>query len=344
MKLHLLIPGLFWPETKRTEVYSDLSLPALERILAKSHYTESRSQAIEEWLCQAFGVSKQQDWPVAPIMLHIDGTDAEQTRNEYWLRADPVHLRIENNHILLADSQIFTISLKESMQFAEILNQYFNKSGIFFLPLYPDRWYVRINKTPNLQTRLLSETVGKNINNLLPAGEDSSIWHNIFNEIQMLLHDHQLNQERETRGELAINSIWFWGGGIMPQVIRSTFNQVWCDHAFAHALAVASGIAHYPLPHDATVWQHSTGPNNQLVILDALWGKTQYKNIYEWRQSLSSLEHSWFTPLLEAMRQGKISQLTITALNENHIRNFVMTPSSLWKFWVRTKSLSNYAK
>lgn len=344
MNLHLLIPGLFWPDTERPEVYNNLSLPALEIILAKSHSTESRPQGIEEWLCQTFGVSKQQDWPVAPIMLQIDGAGKVHAKDEYWLRADPVHLRIENNHILLADSQVFTISLKESMQFADTLNQHFEKSGLAFLPLHSDRWYIHINKIPDLQTRLLSEIAGKNINNLLPIGKDSALWHNIFNEIQMLLHDHPLNLERETRGELIINSLWLWGGGVMPQSIRSVFNQVWCNHAFTHALATASGITSRPLPHDATVWQQSTEQGNHLVTLDTLWGKTQYNNIYEWRECLSMLDRNWFSPLLEAIKKGKISQLTITALNENCIKNFVMTPHSLWKFWTRTKPLSGYAK
>lgn len=344
MNLHLLIPGMFWPDTEVPEVYQDLSLPALETILAKSRYAGNQPQGIEAWLCQAFGVSKQQDWPVAPIMLPVEGTDEVPAQHAYWLRADPVHLRIENNHILLADNQILRISLKESMQFADTLNRYFSKDGILFLPLQPDRWYVRLGKTPRLHTRLLSEIVGKNINNQLPTGADSSAWHSIFNEIQMLLHDHPVNQEREAHGELAINSIWFWGGGVMPQHIRSNYDQVWSDHAFAQALATASGIMHAPLPHDVTAWQRLAKPGNHLVVLDALWGKAQYKNIYEWRQGLDRLESSWFTPLFAAMKKGKITQLTITALNDNHVKNFVMTHNNLWKFWARKEPLSSYAK
>jgi hypothetical protein len=344
MHIHLLIPGLFWPEAGRPEVYSDLSLSALEVILAKSRYTESQPQGIEEWLCRSFGVSKQQDWPVAPIMLQLDGADKGFDQNGYWLRADPVHLRIQHNHMLLADSQVFSISLKESIQFTDTLNQYYSKNGILFLPLHADRWYVRIPKIPSLQTRLLSEMIGKNINNLLPLGEESSAWHNIFNETQMLLHQHPLNQEREEHGELAINSIWFWGGGMMPQNIRSTFNQIWCDHPFTHALAVASGANRHPLPPDAKAWQHQAIPGNHLIVLDSLWGRTQYRNIYEWREYLSSLENNWFIPLLEAMKKRIISQLTITVLNESGIKNFIMTPNNLWKFWARAKSLSSYGQ
>jgi hypothetical protein len=344
MNLHLLIPGLLWPDTELPEVYRDLSLSALETILAKSRYKALPPQAMEAWLCQAFDVSKQQDWPVAPIMLHMDGKEAVYAQNAYWLRADPVHLRIENNHILLADNQLLRISLKESTQLADTLNEYFNKDGIVFLPLQPDRWYVRINKTPHLYTRLLSEMVGKNINNQLPTGEDISVWHTIFNETQMLLYDHPVNQEREIHGELAINSLWFWGGGVMPQPIHSNYDQVWSDHPFAQALAIASGITHAPLPHDAIAWQRQAKPGNHLVVLDTLWGKTQYKNIYEWRQCLDALENSWFTPLLDTIKKGKMTQLTITALNENYVKNYTVTPNGLWKFWARKKPLSNYAK
>ena len=160
----------------------------------------------------------------------------------------------------------------------------------------------------------------------------------------MLLHDHPFNREREAHGELAINSVWFWGGGVMPQCIRSSYDQVWCDHPFTQALSVASGITHHRLPHDATVWQQSARPGNHLVVLDTLWGNTQYKNIYEWRQSLGALENNWFTPLFAAMKNGNIAQLTITTLNDKSIKNFVMTQRSLWKFWIRARPLSNYAK
>lgn len=344
MNLHLLIPGLFWPDTEIPEIYSDLSLSALEAILAKSRCTDSPPLGIEAWLCQAFGVAKQQDWPVAPIMLQMDEMDKKiPADNAYWLRVDPVHLRIENNHILLADSQVFRISLKESLQFADTLNQHFSNDGLLFLALQPDRWYVRISKMPRLQTRLLSEVIGKNINHLLPMGEDSSVWHNLFNEIQMLLHDHPLNQAREARNELAVNSIWFWGGGIIPPHTRAGYDQVWSDHAFGRALAAVGEITHHPLPDDAMGWQRSAEPGNHLVILDSLWGKTRYKNMYEWRQCLNTLENSWFKQLFDAIKSGKITQLSITAINDDYIKDFVLTHRSLWKFWARTKPLSRYA-
>jgi hypothetical protein len=37
-------------------------------------------------------------------------------------------------------------------------------------------------------------------------------------EIEMLLHNHEVNHQREARGEPPINGLWIWGGGTMPDV------------------------------------------------------------------------------------------------------------------------------
>ncbi|MEP6605711.1 MAG: phosphoglycerate mutase, partial [Nitrosospira sp.] len=100
----MLIPTLFWPGTSLPEIYRDLALPSLENMLAKSLCTNDESTAIEAWLCRAFGVEQQHDWPVAPITLQMDGKGSLKAKEDYWIRADPVHLRIERDQVILADS------------------------------------------------------------------------------------------------------------------------------------------------------------------------------------------------------------------------------------------------
>ena len=79
------------------------------------------------------------------------------------------------------------------------------------------------------------------------------------------------------------------------------------------------------------------------MVLDALPGKAKYRNAYGWRETLKDMEHSWFSPLYAALKKGEINQLTLTILNEASSQDFVITRSSLWKFWLVTRSLSSYA-
>ena len=354
MNLHLLVPSLFWPDTTLTSIYRDLSLPALESLLAKSVYADDaqglkgseRFEGLEAWLCRAFNVARQQDWPVAPVTLTLDGAGKVKVQDEYWIRADPVHLHIERDQILLADSRVFRISAQEADQLTELLNQHFAANGqeVVFLPLRPDRWYVRAAKIPPAKTHLLGEAANKSINELLPFGENAGLWRGLFNEIQMLLHEHPLNQLREARGEPAVNSVWFWGGGNMPEPIVSRYTHVWSNHILARSLAAAASGAEYAeLPTNAAACLQYAASSNHLAVLDMLLGKAQYVDAYGWRESLKNLEQNWFEPSLAMLKQGQIAQLTVTAIGETSTRNFTVRTGDLRKFWRKTKPISTYS-
>ena len=342
MNLTLLIPDLLWPDTTHPQIHADLSLPSLERLLSKGTLRRYSAQEMEAWLCTSFNIAKQHNWPIAPIMLHVDDSNLI-TGNDYWMRADPVHLRIEQNHIMLADSQAFSISQEEAQHITQSLNQNLGRHYDFsVLPLRPDRWYIRLPHSPQMQTPSLDQVTCRNINNFLPVGNESIMWHKIFNEAQMLLHEHPINQQRESRGELPINSVWFWGGGVMPPSIHSQFTHIWSNNEFAHALALASHTPYSKLPANANEWFSHDILSNNLVILDNLAVNAKYRNAYQWRETLKNLENDWFLPLYQALKTGRINQITIAAVNEDSWLEFVVTRTNLWKFWLVTRPLSSY--
>ena len=175
MNLNLLIPDLFWPDSSQTEIYNDLSVRSLEVLLSKNSSTMNPPQEIETWLCKEFNVAKQKnDWPIAPLLLLTDAPALAKTSKDFWMRADPVHLRIEQNHIMLADSQAFQISIEEAEQIVQDLNHNLGNHDFSFFPLHPDRWYIRTPKAPEIFTHTLSHVTCKNINNFLPTGSEMS--------------------------------------------------------------------------------------------------------------------------------------------------------------------------
>jgi len=85
MHVTLLVPDLFWPRDDGEAPYRELELPSAALLLARARCRRFPPLSPEAWLCQAFEVERQHDWPVAPLTLVLDGGDAADA---YWLRAD----------------------------------------------------------------------------------------------------------------------------------------------------------------------------------------------------------------------------------------------------------------
>jgi len=346
MHCHLLLPDLFWPERDFPDIYRGLAAPALERLLAKGrrHAADSRAGAnsAEEWLCERFDVERQGDLPAAPFCLLADGGEPG---THHWLRADPVHLRLEGNRLMLADSGTFSVSQQEAESLAASLNAHFSGDGLVFYPLRPDRWYLRVVRVPALETTPLEQATGRSIDSMLPRGADSPAWRAHLNDIQMLLHSHAVNEKRESAGELPINSVWLWGGGRLPDTVPAPFNAVWSRDVFAAGLAQAARIAARKLPGDAAeLLRAGASEGVNLIVLDQLRAPAQYGDAQGWRAGLAQLERDWFAPLLEALQQQRIGMLSLHALGPAGARSVEITRGDLRRFWRRVKPLAHHAQ
>jgi hypothetical protein len=347
MHCHLLLPDLIWPGPDFPDIYRGLDVPALERLLARGRRSVSAAagQAAHDpavaWLCRQFGVEPQGDWPAAPFCLLADGGEPGV---HHWLRADPVHLKLEGSRLLLADSSQFALTQHEAEALAASLNAHFSGAGLQFHPLRPQRWYLRLERAPALATTPLAQAAGRDIDALLPRGADAPGWHARLNEIQMLLHGHAVNAARESAGQLPINSVWLWGGGNIAAAVQGQFNAVWSGDPFAAGLAQAARIATRPLPGDAAqLFRASPSEGVNLILLDRLRAPAQYGDAHAWRESLAQLERDWFAPLLDALRRERIGMLTLHALGPGDAQSVETTRGDLRRFWRRTKPLADYA-
>lgn len=51
----------------------------------------------------------------------------------------------------------------------------------------------------------------------LPSGDGADSHRRLSSEIEMALHDHAVNLERQNQGLLPVNALWIWGGGNAPE-------------------------------------------------------------------------------------------------------------------------------
>ncbi|MBI4194005.1 MAG: phosphoglycerate mutase [Betaproteobacteria bacterium] len=345
MQCTLLIPDLWWSPGGSAEAYRDLVVPELQTSLARARRSSFPPLTMEAWLCQAFEVERQTDWPVAPLTLELDGGDPGEA---YWLRADPVHLRPYNDQLLLADSSAFSISPDEADALTGSLNGQFAGEGLRFRAPHPERWYLRVDIEPRIATHSPGEVSGRSIRAFLPKGENALRWHHVCNEIQMLFHDHPVNRDREARGEPAINSVWLWGGGRRPLVPGRHFSTLWAADPLASALAARSDIFAAPPPADADHWLTTIRgtidhDNRHLLVLDDLAQPARRGDLNAWRDGIETLNRKWIAALVAALRQGRLSGLTLTALAAAGCERFELGRSDMRKFWRRTLPLSAYA-
>lgn len=330
MHCQLLIPGLLPSARSASNLLQGVSLPALDLLLARAGQTRVQPGDMAAWLCREFGVEQQGDWPVAPFTLLAHGGNPGSA---YWLQAEPAHLQLQGDRMILVE--IRDIGADEPAALTEALNLHFAQDGLVFQPTQPGHWHLRLALPPRLETHPADAVIGRNIRHLLPHGPDSAQWHRLLNEIQMLLHDHPVNRAREQSRKLPVNTIWPWGGGVLPQKIPAHSAQVWASHPLASGLAIAAGARLAGTPDSAGDWLQQAVGDTHLIVLDDLRSAALGGDLTGWQNGLLQLEKNWFAPLSQALRQGKISRLTLRAPGENGISSFSVSRTDLWKFWRR---------
>jgi hypothetical protein len=287
----------------------------------------------------AFGVPNEQDTPVAALMLDADGGDPQ---HYYWLCADPVHVRADRNRLVIAGRPT-DIDAAEAREFTAALNQHFAADGIVFCAPSPLRWYLRVERAPQMVTTPLARALNRSVEHHLPQGIDALAWNRVINEAQMILHAHPANEAREARGASVANSVWLWGGGTLPAIAHPSYATVWSDDHLPRALAAAAGVAHHNLPRDGAAWLEVATGGDDMLVLDAPAHALRAGDLGAWREELVSLDRDWIAPLLAALRNKKISALTLVACNSDSLLEASLAPSALWRFWRRARPLAHYA-
>jgi hypothetical protein len=180
-------------------------------------------------------------WPMAAIARQAMHGDAA---GHVWLRADPVFLQPDMTGARLMAWGNLGLSVEESGAFLDALRPLFEGAGFPIFASGFDGWSLKLPKDIRLpEFASPADAMGEDLLAHLPQGPEGRTWRVLLNEAQVILHNHPLNAGRLSTGKLPVNSLWFWGGGVLPDSLSCNVGSVISDDLELTALAKLSGAS-----------------------------------------------------------------------------------------------------
>lgn len=339
-RLLILAPGLLGPVTDPEAVKGILpSVPGVESLLRRADpLTDAHHGRFEAACFAAFGLGGR-ELPVAAVSRLGEADGGTAHVGEYcWLRADPVHLRIDTHTARLFDNHVLGLQPDEARELIQRLNEHFRADGLRFEAPVPNRWYVSVEAAIRLDTHPPHRVAGRNIDEFLPRGEHATRWRQWLNEAQMLLHDAPVNAERERRGLLPVNSFWPWGAGrLPPDPMETVPAMVHAEDPVILGLARLGEVPSQPLPPSATDWEPAEGRN--LVVTTAMLDPLVNGDIEGWLEAVDRFARQWLLPAVEMLEAERLEEIGLAVDGPAWYR---LRRPHRWRLWRRRRGWTRW--
>ncbi len=221
--IDILLPFALPPPELVPDLLRVLKAPAFATLLSRAAIDKPSSQASafdafsrtlphEAWLSGQFGLDNapgtETSPPIATAAMKMFGLTPDEG---VWFMLQPVHIHIARDHLVLTDQRHLALSEPESHTLFDSAKPLFDEVGKTLLYGDAKTWFMRADDWATLQTSTPDAACGHNIDIWMPKGQGERDWRKLQNEIQMHWHIHPLNEERESRGDKTVNSLWCWG-------------------------------------------------------------------------------------------------------------------------------------
>lgn len=305
-RLTLLLPAL-------ARLRGGLSAaPELARLLARADSAPAGTAGRDAQLLRHVDLLPRR-LAIAPVTRALDADDAAFGG---WLRADPAWLRADMSSGRMMACGDLGLSQAEADALIKPLRPLFGDEGFPISAPVPHRWYLALPKESRLPPMSVPEdALGDDLNRHIPAGDDGRRWRRLLNESQVLLHNHPLNAERVAAGKPPVNSVWFWGGGVLPDRVLID-RPVYSDDIALQGLSRLAGSGCEPLP--TLLDQPPDG--GAIIDLRTL-------------RDVAQLESPWLPWALQQLQSGRIDALQFDFADG---AGWTYRTKHRWRFWRRT--------
>lgn len=313
--LNLVLPGLIWQNNADYPyLQSHFIIPNFTKLLSKSKISYAKLLVSDFLYAHDFNGE-----------LSLAGSYAQKlgiTGFQSYLLIEPTHLRVDRDRLLICESELLQLNDEETMFAIGELNRHFIDDLQIFR-LENELWLVglKFKLHDDLISYPICDIVGENIDDYLPTGTDRLRLHKLMNEMQMLLFNLPMNNQREQDRLLALNSIWLWD--ISKAKLSFKF----------HDSPIFSNNPMFGKQYDKL--EKVIAINDSYLLLDDVFYSACYRDSYTWINKLNQLDQGLMSEILFAFKNKKLTQLNVYVPNIIGGVRFSLSRYDLWKFWRR---------
>ncbi|MCK9512382.1 MAG: hypothetical protein M0R28_14300 [Pigmentiphaga sp.] len=164
----------------------------------------------ESWLLRRAGYVPPGDAPLGSGWPALELAPPDPA--PVWL-ALPCELHVTQQGVTLLDPRQNSLEPSETASLLEAIRGDLSEAGIAVIADAGPPWRFRLpaDWTPYGPTPACA--AGQEVQHWWPQHAGARGWRRLLNLIQMVWHDHPVNQARAARGGAPINSLWLYGGG-----------------------------------------------------------------------------------------------------------------------------------
>ena len=337
-RLSIVFPGIF--DLIANQDFSSFAreFPFLARLIDRGSIEDDEALDLDRAILTCFGIdlAERGRFNSVELSAEVDGVPF----SDRLVRADPVHLRADGTQLRLFSGPYFEPDAEESASLLAELRPLFPEYK-FYCGRFPGRWYIEFPGKVQFEAASITAIQQLAIEGRLPTGENAKKAHVLMNEMQMALHQSDVNREREANGMAPINSIWLWGLGPSLETRNGGGLSVWGDDVMSQAVAQrcgteiiqgdthlsdASQVLEYP-------WRHG----RKLVLINHPTGPIEARNE---PVDLAAFEQTWAAPLFKSLRYGQLKCLELIDVR----RRLKVGALDTWKIWRRSSYFAERLK
>ncbi|ULJ68663.1 hypothetical protein MIS45_07635 [Wielerella bovis] len=301
----LIIPAFLRAEHETVPTFSTPALNDLWRFARFQVALRTRSQLYQTFLCDQL----------------------RQPENVVY--ASPVWQQMGMNSVNMLDGAAVAITADEARILCEGLNDLYAGDAVF-QAARPDLWTLTLPEKVQWSAPCVLDICGQMDGSEQASGGNTAEWLRWSAEIQMWLHSHRLNENRQP----PINAVWLWNAPEHTPVDFQAALLLGTDSVWAKNSSLQTEAA----PYDWAAWlrvcdERKVAVAQSAVLADDFVACRDTGDVWAYVDLLADWETRWFAPLRDALFSGSLKGLRIVCEQGE----CVMVAKPQWAFWRRKK-------